>query len=89
MITFKKCTQQFLIVALSGLNLCFSDDINSTGFNGEGAQLETVKLMRSILPNSIKIKASGGIRDKKTAIEMINAGADRIGTSSGFTILEE
>jgi hypothetical protein len=35
MITFKKCTQQFLIVALSGLNLCFSDDINSTGFNGE------------------------------------------------------
>jgi deoxyribose-phosphate aldolase len=61
----------------------------STGFNGPGAQLETVQLMRSILPNSIKIKASGGIRDKKTALEMIKAGADRIGTSSGFKILEE
>lgn len=73
--------------------VCAEKDVDfvktSTGFNGEGAQLETVKLMRSILPNSIKIKASGGIRDKKTAIEMINAGADRIGTSSGFTILEE
>lgn len=60
----------------------------STGFNGPGAQIETIKLMRSILPASIKIKASGGIKDRQTALEMINAGADRIGTSSGFKILE-
>jgi deoxyribose-phosphate aldolase len=61
----------------------------STGFNGPGANVETIQLMRSILPKSVKIKASGGIRDKQTVLEMIKAGADRIGTSSGFKILEE
>lgn len=61
----------------------------STGFNGGGATLETVAHMRSILPKSIKIKASGGIKTKEMAIQMINAGADRVGTSSGFEILAQ
>lgn len=61
----------------------------STGFNGTGATVKDVKLMRKILPEKIKIKASGGIRDKKFAIQLIEAGADRIGTSSGVKIVTE
>lgn len=59
----------------------------STGYAPEGAKPELVKLMRSSLPDSVGIKASGGIKTKEFAIELINAGADRIGTSSGDTIM--
>jgi deoxyribose-phosphate aldolase len=58
----------------------------STGFNG-GAQIEHIKLMRENLPKKIKIKASGGIRDKSFACKLIEAGANRIGTSSGVQIV--
>lgn len=61
----------------------------STGFNGQGATVEVVKLLRELLPDSIKIKASGGIRTKDDALQMIEAGADRIGTSAGVTLVEE
>lgn len=61
----------------------------STGFNGQGATVEVVKLLRDLLPESIKIKASGGIRSKEAALEMLEAGADRIGTSSGVALMEE
>ena len=43
--------------------------------------------MKSITQNKIKIKASGGIRDFETAIQYINLGVDRIGTSNGFQIV--
>lgn len=59
----------------------------STGFAPEGAQTEHIRLMRKILPQTIGIKASGGIKDRRQAIEMIEAGADRIGTSSGPEII--
>jgi len=59
----------------------------STGFNGAGASVNAVKVMRDALPKKIKIKASGGIRDKKFAIELVEAGADRIGTSAGVNIV--
>lgn len=59
----------------------------STGFVQPGASVEIVKLLRANLPKSIKIKASGGIRDKDFAKELIEAGADRIGTSSGVNIV--
>lgn len=59
----------------------------STGMNGPGASLEVVKLLRELLPKNIKIKASGGIRDKAFAEQLIEAGADRIGTSSGIQIV--
>ena len=62
----------------------------STGFvkNGIGAQAEDVKLMyETVSPYGLKVKASGGIRDKETAIKMIEAGAERLGTSSGVTIV--
>lgn len=62
----------------------------STGFvkNGEGAKEEDVKLMYdTVSSHGLKVKASGGIRDKEAAIKMINAGASRLGTSSGVKIV--
>lgn len=61
----------------------------STGFAGGGATLEDVRLMRSIVAPQIGVKASGGIRSAIQALEFINAGAARIGTSSGVKIIEE
>jgi deoxyribose-phosphate aldolase len=59
----------------------------STGFAKEGAKVEDIRWLRSILPENVGIKASGGIRDYEKALTMIQAGADRIGTSSGVSIL--
>lgn len=59
----------------------------STGFGTGGATLEDVKLMKQEAGDLIKIKASGGIRDRQTAVEFVRAGASRIGTSSGIKIL--
>lgn len=61
----------------------------STGFAPAGADLETVKKIRSILPAEIKIKASGGIKTYDQALAFIEAGADRIGTSSGVLMMME
>ncbi|MBE7703473.1 MAG: deoxyribose-phosphate aldolase [Cyanobacteria bacterium SIG28] len=61
----------------------------STGFvkNGVGARVEDVKLMYETVKNAgLQVKASGGVRDKETALKMIEAGATRIGTSSGVQI---
>ena len=62
----------------------------STGFvkGGVGAKAEDVKLMfDTVSPYGLKVKASGGIRDKETAIKMLEAGAERLGTSSGVKIV--
>jgi deoxyribose-phosphate aldolase len=62
----------------------------STGFNGPGASLAAVRLMRDHLTGTpIRIKASGGIRSAEEAKAMIEAGAQRIGTSSGIRIVTE
>ncbi len=61
----------------------------STGFGSGGATEHAVRLMRSSVGPSVKVKASGGIRSRKAAEEMISAGADRIGTSSGVAICAE
>ncbi len=53
----------------------------STGFNGTGAETEKVKLMRSLLPENIQIKAAGGIKTLSFANELIAVGASRIGAS--------
>jgi deoxyribose-phosphate aldolase len=58
----------------------------STGFATAGAKVEHIALMRKSLPAHVGIKASGGIKTKEQAISLINAGADRIGTSSGVSI---
>ena len=59
----------------------------STGYADKGASVEAVKLFRKHLPDSIQIKASGGIRDYETAQQMIEAGATRIGCSAGVAIV--
>jgi deoxyribose-phosphate aldolase len=60
----------------------------STGFGPRGASIEDVRLMRATVGPDIGVKAAGGIRDLQTALAMIEAGASRIGTSSGVEILE-
>ena len=62
----------------------------STGFvkGGVGAKAEDVKLMfDTVSPYGLKVKASGGIRDKETALKMLDSGAERLGTSSGVKIV--
>ncbi|MEA4813193.1 MAG: deoxyribose-phosphate aldolase [Anaerolineaceae bacterium] len=62
----------------------------STGFNGKGATVEDVRLMREVVGSRTGVKASGGIRSYEDAKNMVEAGANRIGTSAGITIaLEE
>ena len=61
----------------------------STGFGPRGATLEDVRLLREVAGDRAKVKASGGIRDKKTAWAMIEAGSDRIGASSGVKLVRE
>ncbi len=59
----------------------------STGFSTGGATIEDVKLMHRTVGSRCQVKASGGIRDRATALAMIEAGATRLGTSAGVSIL--
>ena len=59
----------------------------STGFSSGGATVEDVRLMRHTVAAEIGVKASGGIRDYQTACDMVEAGANRLGTSSGLVIV--
>lgn len=61
----------------------------STGFGTGGAKVEDVKLMKNIVRNQIKVKAAGGIRDLETCLKMVEAGAERIGTSASIKIFGE
>jgi deoxyribose-phosphate aldolase len=59
-----------------------------SGYFGDGVKLEDVELLRENLLDDIKIKASGGIKDKKFALDLLERGANRIGASSGVRILQ-
>jgi deoxyribose-phosphate aldolase len=59
----------------------------STGFGPGGATAGDIRLMRETVGPAMGVKASGGVRTREAALEMIDAGATRIGTSSGITIL--
>lgn len=61
----------------------------STGYGNHGATLTDIELMRNVVGDKMKIKASGGIRDRVIAEQYIAAGVDRIGTSSGVKIVTE
>jgi deoxyribose-phosphate aldolase len=61
----------------------------STGFNQAGATVEDVRLMKDTVAGRAKVKASGGIRNWATTRELLEAGADRIGTSASLKIAEE
>ena len=60
----------------------------STGFSEYGARVEDIELINDHKNEILEIKASGGIKDLKTAEDMINAGATRIGTSNGVKLME-
>lgn len=62
---------------------------SSTGFGPGGATVEDIKLMRMTVGEVVGVKASGGIRDLATARAMVDAGANRIGTSSGVAMMQE
>ncbi|WP_338485116.1 deoxyribose-phosphate aldolase [Pseudomonas trivialis] len=59
----------------------------STGFSRSGATVEDVALMRETVGTGVGVKASGGVRDYPTAVKMIEAGATRLGSSSGIAIV--
>lgn len=61
----------------------------STGFGPGGATPADVALMRRVVGRRMGVKAAGGIRTLEQLVEMVAAGADRIGTSSGVSIIEE
>ena len=67
------------------LNVAFVK--TSTGFSRSGATVKDVALMRRVVGADIGVKASGGVRDYPTAVAMIEAGATRLGTSSGISIV--
>lgn len=60
----------------------------STGFGPGGATIEDVQLMRKVVGPNMGVKAAGGIRTYEDAIQMIRAGANRLGVSAGVTIIE-
>lgn len=61
----------------------------STGFGSAGAKAADVRLMRATVGDALGVKASGGIRTLDQMMEMLDAGATRIGTSSGPGIVEQ
>lgn len=61
----------------------------STGFGTGGASADDVRLMKRAVGDGLKVKASGGIRSYHDAIQMLEAGADRLGASSGVAIVSE
>lgn len=61
----------------------------STGFGTGGAELKDVKVMKEIAGDKAAVKASGGVRDYETAVQFIEAGATRLGTSSGVNIVNQ
>ena len=61
----------------------------STGFSSGGATKEDIALMRKTVGKDLGVKASGGVRDYKTAMNMVNAGASRIGASESISIVSE
>jgi deoxyribose-phosphate aldolase len=60
----------------------------STGFNGGGATVEDIALMRRVVGPQLGVKASGGVRTADDALAMLRAGATRIGASSGVRIVQ-
>ncbi|MHA6280277.1 deoxyribose-phosphate aldolase [Salinimicrobium sp. CAU 1759] len=61
----------------------------STGFGIDGARMENIELMKKAVEGKAKLKASGGVKNLDTALSFIEAGVERIGTSSGVSIVKE
>jgi len=61
----------------------------STGLNGPGATIENVRLMKAMVGDDVKVKASGGVKTIHECLAMMKAGAERVGTSNGVGIINE
>jgi deoxyribose-phosphate aldolase len=61
----------------------------STGYAPYGARVEDISLMREVLPSTVGVKASGGIKTLELALALIQAGADRLGTSTAKSLMDE
>jgi deoxyribose-phosphate aldolase len=95
-ITLKSIIEAQLLTEDEIMHICeISNDLGlhyvktSTGFFGDPVRVEIVKLLRRNLDPSIKIKASGGINRYQQAVQMIRAGADRLGCSNSVAIVKE
>jgi deoxyribose-phosphate aldolase len=76
------------LTACDLVNRSMADFIKtSTGFSTGGATVHDIKLLRANVGKEVRVKASGGIRTREFAIELLEAGADRLGTSSGVAII--
>lgn len=83
-------TDEEKVLACEAAKMAGADFVKtSTGFGTGGATVEDVELMRKTVGQYMGVKASGGIKSLNDAISMIEAGASRIGTSSGKAIIEE
>ncbi|MAD96165.1 MAG: deoxyribose-phosphate aldolase [Flavobacteriaceae bacterium] len=81
--------EEIIVAAQLAINAKADFIKTSTGFGTSGAEIKDVALMKEVVCDFAKIKASGGIKNKETAELFIAAGADRIGTSSGIAIVSE
>ncbi|HMQ07024.1 MAG TPA: deoxyribose-phosphate aldolase [Saprospiraceae bacterium] len=74
-------------------NICMEEEVHflktSTGFGTRGASIEDIMIMKNVVGDKVKIKASGGIKTRDQVLQFIEAGASRIGTSSSIKILQE
>lgn len=61
----------------------------STGFSTRGATVEDVKIMKAAVQGKAKVKAAGGVRTHEDMVKIVEAGADRIGTSAGCSLVEK
>lgn len=83
-------TKEEIVKACAVSKMAGADFVKtSTGFSKGGAKVEDIKLMRQTVGPDMGVKASGGIRDYKTALAMIEAGASRVGASSSVAIVKE
>lgn len=82
-LTEKEIKKACEIAVKSGVNFIKT----SSGYTEKGASIEAVKLIKKYVPENIKIKASGGIDNKEFALALIQAGADRIGTSAALQLI--
>ena len=83
-------TNEEIIVASQMVVSAKADFVKtSTGFGIEGAKFEDVVLMKEVVGQLAEVKASGGIGDYETATKFVEAGAIRLGTSSGVIIMND
>ena len=81
-------TKDEIVVASAAAKKAGFDFVKtSTGFGKGGATVADVKLMRKTVGAKMGVKAAGGIRDRKTALAMIRAGANRLGCSCGLALV--